>query len=138
MSRHRRSYSHAVGILLLLLAMGFSPEVVLCVGNAGHRAIELVGRDCCPSKSSANLGLVGVSDRCTSKCTDIRLLPNAAVSKSGGDNLTGDHSTQSSAIVPASMASLTESAAAPVSPYRVAYRLSFPPPRERHTTVQLC
>jgi hypothetical protein len=125
-----------VVLSLLLLGVGFFPNVVFCVGDDGHQAVELASLACCHPGVSRGSDCTG-SEHCASRCKDVQLTAEAMLSKAGDDDVAADGIAKTPATfistVTPSM-SLSEAISFQIR----AAAFHSPTPRERHTTVQLC
>jgi hypothetical protein len=136
MGRHRRN-SSLVGLFLLLSGIGFSPNVVFCVGDGGHRALELFSWECCPS-SSGDSDSAAPNGHCAAECTDVPIV-SSVILNSHGNDLRRD-GVKRIFVAPA----VLQAVRAGVPQAETVSRLDFgrppslPAPRQRHTTVQIC
>lgn len=133
----RRLQKACASAAIFLLAVGIFPNIVFCVGDNGHRALEFVSQACCHPTASGSADCTGPGDHCSSKCSDVRLGAEAMLSKTGEQDVAHDGIAKVSAaaaLLPSPLALSIRTISAGVQ----ANGHSLPAPRERHTTVQLC
>lgn len=131
----RRRFIHQVTLIVatMSLTLGLAPQMALCVGPSGHRAIEPMYADCCQHVPA--MGDHTTAKRCSDECTDIPL---------GGQSLlvartTVDHDRISSLPLISTAVIVTGALTLPASALS-ANSVCPPerPPRALHTTVILC
>lgn len=122
----------------LLLSVGSSPEVVLCIGDNGHRALEILNGDCCHPRSAQEHGCASADDHCASECSDLRLAAGAMVATSSGEGRSRVAFAQMSAATSATVTPVPARWVPPVGNGWLGVAVGAPVPRERHSTVQLC
>lgn len=125
-------------LTLLVLGAGFLPDVVLCVGENGHRAFEMAAQACCHPHKSSEADCASSENHCSPDCNDLQLAVDAMLSKGSASDLVADFAMTSAdaALLPA--ASLYTCEQNRVSSWAQSAPSFNSTPRERHTTVQLC
>ncbi len=130
--------SRVLPLFALVLSLGLLPEVVLCVGDNGHRAFEFPGQDCCHTEAGGDADCPSPDDHCSSTCSDLRLSPDAIKSKQEVlESFTADFAKSSPAL-PASLSSASVARLASTAFPQRRGRSFSATPRECRTTVHLC
>jgi hypothetical protein len=112
----------------LLVVGTLLPRLALCIGENGHRAIELLDAACCTEAP----GDAGAVADCDSACTDTPLgVASLAVRSSDASDHAG--------IAAPTAVGVFDATSEASSPVVVPTRIAAPrPPRQLRTTVRLC
>lgn len=97
-------------LLSALLTLGIlsPPQLALCVGDGGHRELELLSAECCQPET-AHTELDGLDDECADRCVDMPLgSTNAASVSSRAANAAPDLSLSPHAVATLPAAGMTE------------------------------
>jgi|GEM_PF-6901203 len=130
--------SHSAALISLLVGMCVFPDLVLCVGDNGHRAFEIVADTGCRTGSASHSGCSALDDHCSATCSDVRLGTATVLAESSHIDITGDDIAKICAVALASVAPQRDSLPSAGNSRGGAARLGRPVPRDRHNTVQLC
>ncbi len=135
---HQSARARLVVALLIAVGLAVGPRAALCIGDAGHVAIEAVDADCCDAPHPADqAGRCAPHDGEDGDCTD-RALTLLAVAPSATQDAAalGPLPTGVDAVAAWPTAHL-DGLASSLAPAHVAARLPATP-RRQHTTIQRC
>ncbi len=135
----RSARARLVVALLIAVGLAVGPRAALCIGDAGHVAIEAVDAECCDSPHPADQ-----AGRCTphdgedASCTDrpLTLLAVAPAATQDGDAAVGHLPTSADALATWPGVHL-DGLASILAPASLAVHLPATP-RRQHTTIQRC
>ncbi len=136
---HRSARARLVVALLIAVGLAVGPRAALCIGDAGHVAIEAVDADCCDAPHPADqAGRCAPHDGEDGDCTD-RALTLLAVAPSATHDAAAalGHLPTSVDAVAARPTAHLDGLASSRAPANVAVRLPATP-RRQHTTIQRC
>ncbi len=123
----------AIVSIVLSLALGALPRLVLCIGPDGHDQIELLNVDCCHRGAAPAAAVAERESGCGDHCTDT---PISGPTVTSADN--GHQHTAGPAMVSVSVATDFASRSSEHAVFSARFATSAPFPHALRTTIILC
>jgi len=130
--------SHSAALISLLVGMSVFPDLVLCVGDNGHRSFEIVSDACYHTGGASNSGCRAFDDHCSATCSDVRLGAATVLAESSGVGIAADDIAKVCSVALPSATSRRGSSIGVSASRTGSHTHYLPVPRDRHSTVQLC
>ena len=136
---HRSTWARLVVAFLIAVALAVGPRAALCIGDAGHVAIEAVDAACCDAPHAADAaGRCAPHDGEDGDCTDWALTLLAVAPSASQDAAVAlEQLPTSGDAVAAWPVVYLDGLASSLTQATLAVRLPTTP-RRQHTTVQRC
>jgi len=130
--------THSAALISLLVGMSVFPDLVLCVGDNGHRSFEIVSEACCHTGGAGDSGCRALDDHCSATCSDVRLGAATVLAESSGGGIAADDIASVCTVALPPAASRHGSLIGASVSQTGSHTHFLPVPRDRHSTVQLC